>query len=289
MPMRQDCKYFESRSYPNGDTVRKCDLDLAPEAPWRCPEDCPSYTRRMVDVNWSHGTLVTPATPDEPASLGEDDSIAALPEGPLFLLANEFFDALPVRQFLRVGDAWAERVVGLQDGALSFGLTEPAAQAALSHRLDDTAEGDLVETCSPALGISEEIGRRIAAHGGAALVVDYGSARSLGDTFQALRRHEKVDPLAYPGESDLTAHVDFGALAEAAPCAHSALTPQGVFLERLGITDRARALAAKLSGEALDSHVAAHRRLTHPDEMGSLFKTLGFFPEGATPPPGLQT
>ena len=78
MPMRQDCKYFESRSYPNGDTVRKCDLDLAPEAPWRCPEDCPSYTRRMVDVNWSPGPLVTPATPDEPASLGEDDSIAAL-------------------------------------------------------------------------------------------------------------------------------------------------------------------------------------------------------------------
>ena len=78
MPMRQDCKYFESRSYPNGDTVRKCDLDLAPEAPGRCPDDCPSYTRRMVDVNWSHGTLVTPATPDEPASLGEDDSIAAL-------------------------------------------------------------------------------------------------------------------------------------------------------------------------------------------------------------------
>jgi len=78
MPMQQDCKYFESRSYPNGDTVRKCDLDLAPEAPWRCPDDCPSYTRRMVDVNWSHGTLITPATPDEPASLGEDDSIAAL-------------------------------------------------------------------------------------------------------------------------------------------------------------------------------------------------------------------
>ncbi len=77
--MRQDCKYFESRSYPNGDTVRKCDLDLAPEAPWRCPADCPKYTRRMVDVNWQHGSLVTPATPDEPASLGDDDgSIAAL-------------------------------------------------------------------------------------------------------------------------------------------------------------------------------------------------------------------
>ena len=75
--MRQDCKYFESRSYPNGDTVRKCDLDLAPEAPWRCPDDC-EYTRRLADVNWSYGSLVTPETPAEPESLGEDDSIAAL-------------------------------------------------------------------------------------------------------------------------------------------------------------------------------------------------------------------
>ena len=78
MPMRQDCKYFESRTYPNGDTVRKCDLDLAPEAPWRCPDDCKAYTRRRVDVNWAYGSLVTPQTPDEPASLGSDDSIAAL-------------------------------------------------------------------------------------------------------------------------------------------------------------------------------------------------------------------
>ena len=78
MPMRQDCKFFESRTYPNGDTVRKCDLDLAPEAPWRCPENCAAYTRRRADVNWSYGTLVTPKTPDEPASLGSDDSIAAL-------------------------------------------------------------------------------------------------------------------------------------------------------------------------------------------------------------------
>lgn len=76
--MRQDCKYFESRTYPNGETVRKCDLDLAPEAPWRCPEDCPKYTRRLADVNWSYGTLVTPETPPEPESLGSDDSIGAL-------------------------------------------------------------------------------------------------------------------------------------------------------------------------------------------------------------------
>ncbi|MCE2511683.1 MAG: hypothetical protein J4F50_03830 [Acidimicrobiia bacterium] len=78
MPMRQDCKYFESRTYPNGETVRKCDLDLAPEAPWRCPDDCPKYTRRLADVNWSYGSLVTPETPPEPESLGSDDSIGAL-------------------------------------------------------------------------------------------------------------------------------------------------------------------------------------------------------------------
>lgn len=78
MPMRQDCKYFESRTYPTGDTVRKCDLDLAPEAPWRCPDNCPKYERRLADVAWNHGTLITPATPEEPPGLGEDDSIAAL-------------------------------------------------------------------------------------------------------------------------------------------------------------------------------------------------------------------
>jgi len=78
--MRQDCKHFESRTYPNGETVRKCDLDLAPEAPWRCPEDCPRYERRMADVNWSHGSLVTPKTPDEPLDALDrhDGSVARL-------------------------------------------------------------------------------------------------------------------------------------------------------------------------------------------------------------------
>ena len=78
--MRQDCKYFESRTYSNGETVRKCDLDLAPEAPWRCPADCASFTRRLADVNWSHGTLVTPPTPDEPLDAldRQDGSVAAV-------------------------------------------------------------------------------------------------------------------------------------------------------------------------------------------------------------------
>ena len=78
MPMREDCKFFESRSYASGDTVRKCDLDLAPEAPWRCPSDCPAHQPRTAAVNWKYGSLVTPKTPEEPASLGHDDSIGAL-------------------------------------------------------------------------------------------------------------------------------------------------------------------------------------------------------------------
>lgn len=79
MPMRVECKHYESRSYGNGETVRKCDLDLAPEAPWRCPDDCPKYERRMADVAWSHGTAIAPPTPAEPASVrAGDDSVARL-------------------------------------------------------------------------------------------------------------------------------------------------------------------------------------------------------------------
>ncbi len=78
MAMRQHCKHFQSRTYPSGDTVRKCALDLAPEAPWRCPDDCPAFAPRLADVNWKHGTLITPATPPPPPSIGADLSIAAL-------------------------------------------------------------------------------------------------------------------------------------------------------------------------------------------------------------------
>ncbi|MFV1594786.1 SAM-dependent methyltransferase [Phaeobacter sp. JH20_36] len=218
-------------------------------------------------------------------------NIAELPEQPLFLIANEFFDALPVRQFLRDGDGWREKSVGLQDGTLSFGLGAVAPQPALAHRLEDTRDGDLVELCEAAQPMVQTIATRIARYGGTALIVDYGDWRSLGDTLQALRAHAPSDPLKDPGSADLTTHVDFEALALAAKsagCAYSRLTPQGVFLERLGITDRAQALAARLNGDALQSLIAAHRRLTHPEEMGNLFKILGIFPEETAPPPGLN-
>lgn len=231
-----------------------------------------------------------------PSPLWWHESVGTLPEeAPLLLIANEFFDALPIRQFQRSGVAWRERLVRLDDeGRLAFALGAPCLPEPLAPRLADTREGDIVELCPAAEAIMGEIARRIAARGGVALIIDYGGWHSLGDTLQALSRHRRVDPLAAPGEADLTAHVDFEALARAARAAAgtaiavSELTPQGVFLERLGITARAQALARALAGPALEAHVAAHRRLTHPQEMGSLFKVLGLWRHGDPPPPGLS-
>ncbi|UWR24092.1 class I SAM-dependent methyltransferase [Sulfitobacter sp. S190] len=218
------------------------------------------------------------------------DTPEDLPQAPLFLLANEFFDALPIRQFQRDGTLWRERQVGARDGALVFGLGPAQPQPALAHRLDDTADGDLVEDRPGAAPILSVIAQRIDTHGGAALIIDYGDWRSLGDTLQAVAGHTSVDPLADPGAADLTAHVDFEALLTAcAPTQPGRITPQGVFLERLGITARAQALAQTLSGSRLDNHVAAHRRLTHPSEMGNLFKVLGVVPRSAPMLPGLET
>jgi SAM-dependent MidA family methyltransferase len=217
------------------------------------------------------------------------DSVETLPDAPLFLVANEFFDALPIRQFQRLGDGWAERMVGLEGDRLVLGQASATRIAALEHRLADTPDGGIVETCAPAQAIAQEIGARVATRGGAALIVDYGGWRSRGDTFQAVAGHAPTDPFAAPGRADLTAHVDFEALAQAAaPAAASGPTPQGVALERLGITARAQALARGRDAAGVDSIAAAHRRLTHPDEMGSVFRILGLRPPGAPELPGLE-
>lgn len=218
------------------------------------------------------------------------DSVDTLPDKlPLFFLANEFFDALPIRQFQRDEGGWRERLVGAQKGELVSGLGDKAIVPMLDHRIEDTASGDIVEICPSLSPIAEAVGQRIEDNGGVALILDYGDWRSQGDTLQALQAHEHVDPFQSPGDADLTAHVDFEAIAIAAPCAHSRLTLQGVFLERLGITQRAQALARALQGDRLDSHIAAHRRLTHPQKMGNLFKVLALFPKQGTPPPGCET
>jgi len=216
------------------------------------------------------------------------DSIDTLPQAPLYLIANEFFDALPIRQFTRDAAGWREHMVGVQGDTLLMGLSAPAPIALLEGRLADTKEGDIVEHCPALPSIVGEISQRIDAYGGAALIIDYGDWHSLGDTLQALQNHEAANPFANPGMADLTAHVDFEAIAKAATT-YTRVTPQGVFLERLGITARAQALAKGLTGAALEAHIQAHWRLTHPDAMGSLFKVIGLFPSNGNAPAGLET
>lgn len=233
--------------------------------------------------------LQAAALPDHPPVFL--DRIEDLPEAPLFLIANEFFDALPIRQFTRHAAGWQETMVTERDGQLALALAPPAPLAALDHRLADTKPGDLVEICPAAAPVTQQIAARIARHGGAALLIDYGGRHSLGDTFQALEAHRPVDPLARPGEADLTAHVDFEPLAlaaRAAGAAPSGLTPQGAWLLRLGIGARAERLAARLDGAALANHTAAFHRLTDAGEMGTLFKVLGIVPAHQPPIPGLD-
>lgn len=214
------------------------------------------------------------------------DHADSLPEAPLFLLANEFFDALPIRQFHRAGPGWRETVVGLQEGRLTLGLSSPAAYGLAEHRLADTNDGDVIEICPDAVPIMAGLSQRITRHGGLALIIDYGGWISRGDTFQALKDHRFTDTLAEPGLADLTAHVDFHALAQAAGLPHRYAT-QGTLLRNLGIEARSQKLAERLTGPALTSHLAATRRLTAADEMGDLFKVLALFAPSAPLPPGI--
>jgi NADH dehydrogenase [ubiquinone] 1 alpha subcomplex assembly factor 7 len=214
------------------------------------------------------------------------DTCDALPPEPLYLLANEFFDALPIRQFTRHGQGWAETMIGLTHNNLTLGKSTPTRFALLDHRLADTTPGDAVEICPALPAIMQEISSRIQTHGGAALVLDYGDWTSRGDTFQALKSHAFTDPLSAPGEADLTAHVDFAALAAHAP-AHK-YTTQGALLDALGLQTRAAQLAERLTGAALDQHLSATRRLTAPEEMGKLFKALAVYPTAAAAPPGFS-
>lgn len=219
------------------------------------------------------------------------DGVDRLPDGPLFLVANEFFDAIPIRQFLRKGDGWVERLIGLDDaGELAFGLGPQTAYGLLQDKVESTKEGDIVEVSAGQTALMGEVGQRIAEHGGLALVIDYGDWGTGADTLQALAGHRKVGPLDLPGQSDLTAHVDFSALAKDLPegATHSKLMKQGEVLACWGIVQRAEALAENLESEALQSHVAAFHRLTSADEMGSLFRMMAVTQSGTPGAPGFD-
>ena len=207
------------------------------------------------------------------------DRVEDLPDGPLILIANEFLDALPIRQFVRDG-RWFERHV--QDGAF---VLQPSDEA-----LPDLADGCVLERCEPALALARHLGGRLSAEGGAALFLDYGPASSApGDSLQALRGGAVCDPLVDAGSADLTAHVDFQAFAETAEAAGLAAfgpEPQGKFLARLGLFQRTGVLASGQPNDTAAALMISARRLAEPDGMGRLFKALAICPPSLPPPPG---
>ena len=211
---------------------------------------------------------------------------AAVPPGPAVFVANEFFDCLPVRQFVRTARGWCERLVGVSDGALAFGLA-PDPTPAIGVM---AVEGALMTLPAVALDLTRALARRVSDQGGALLVVDYGHARpGFGDTLQAVAAHRFVRPLDAPGEADLTVHVDFPALARAAAEAGAAIhgpVDQRDFLDALGLPARAARLTARATPAQAEAIAAASRRLTDPAPggMGSLFKAMAITQPTLAPP-----
>ena len=209
------------------------------------------------------------------------DAFADVPPGPALIVANEFFDCLPIRQFQHVRGGWRERLVGLdtENKRLSFVLDKtPAPQDLISPSPADAKEGDIFEISEARRDFVTDICRVLTEFDGRALIFDYGHmASGLGDTFQAVRRHQYWPPLAEPGRADVTAHVDFEALARIAIEGGAAVhgpTTQGAFLERLGLPVRVDALRqGKPDALAREIEAGAHR-ISAPSEMGEIFKVM---------------
>ncbi len=216
----------------------------------------------------------------------------ALTDRPLYLIANEFFDCLPVHQYVRTPRGWCERMVGLNDGALSFALNPepvPDPEKLLPPSRTGATVGAVYEVAPSALALTEEIARVVAHQGGGALIIDYGyDVAGFGETLQAVSNGKFVDVLHEPGDSDISAHVDFPALARAAVAGGASVwgpTTQCNFLADLGIGERGERLIKSNPTGAREIAIAIDR-LVNPAEMGALFKVLAMVPPGATQPPG---
>jgi len=222
------------------------------------------------------------------------DALATVPEGPILVIANEFFDALPIRQFQRTADGWHERLVDTAtDGGFQFVAGAPLAAppAAAPRVLARARPGDVIEVCDAGRRLIGDIADRLGRHGGGALVIDYGYPDGgPGETLQAVKAHRRHDPLHDPGEADLTAHVDFAALAAAAGDGVSVHGPvhQRTWLRRLGIDRRLADLTARAREADRAGLVAGYRRLTDGDQMGTLFKALALGAKGLDAPPGFD-
>jgi SAM-dependent MidA family methyltransferase len=232
-----------------------------------------------------HETLLTSGAPIAWAS-----SLAEAPQGPAIFIGNEFLDALPVRQYMRSHTRWRERVVWVDKmGRLAFApgrQPEPFIQA-------PGEEGDILEVNPSAHRLIYELAARLVRQGGVALFIDYGHAvTTIGDTLQAVRGHRIVDPLVEPGECDITAHVDFAAMARSARAAGAAVygpIDQGDFLREIGIDTRTRALCERTPDRA-EEFEQARKRLVGKEigEMGGLFKAMVIANRNLPAPPGFE-
>ena len=213
-------------------------------------------------------------------------------DAPAFMIANEFFDALPVRQFVHRGGRWHERKIAVDQDRFQFvHYPEPRVRELMPARLSDAGDGAVFEFSADAKRTAGAIAARIVNTGGTALIADYGHTRSgFADTFQAVRQHQFADPLAQPGDTDLTFHVDFEVLAGAANAQKATVfgpVTQGRFLTALGIRQRSEMLKrnAPAYAQMIDSGV---ERLIGDTQMGQLFKMLAITAPDSPPPPGFM-
>jgi NADH dehydrogenase [ubiquinone] 1 alpha subcomplex assembly factor 7 len=211
------------------------------------------------------------------------DDVSTLPgDAPLLVVANEFFDALPIEQLIYTGtgtgNAWRQRLVACQDTLFLPVVGKPVPDAIIPKGLRDASVGSVVETSPASVKTMQQLGDRLAKQGGAAIIIDYGyDGPALGETLQAVRGHAYANPFDAPGTVDLSAHVDFATLGAAAltqGCAVHGPVSQRDFLGFLGISQRAAALA-KRSPDDAEAIAIAYQRLTDPAQMGTIFRVLG--------------
>lgn len=221
------------------------------------------------------------------------DRFDTVPDGPLLLVANEFFDALPVHQYVKKGGVWRERLIDLDGERFRFTVAEAPAEADLfPAAVRDAPEGAIFERSPAAFALVKAIAGRIAETGIAALIVDYGPARTAtGESLQAVRGHAYADVLAAPGSADLTTHVDFQSLAAAAHARGAAVfgpLSQRTLLTRLGLAVRAERLAAGKGADVAAAIRAGCERLIDGRGMGTLFKALALAHPRLGSPPGFE-
>lgn len=219
------------------------------------------------------------------------ENLSDVPSAPTLMIANEFLDCLPIRQFVKTTNSWNERMVGVdENGQFCFVVgTELPKGMIIPKRFEDANPGSIFEFCPGFETVIKDVHRLAEAHPLAALFIDYGfEGPALGETLQAVQKHKMISPFVQPGDIDLTAHVDFTSLA-ALSMAHGmrAYGPrdQGAFLSQLGIGARAEMLVKNATEEQAEQLASDVVRLVAPEKMGSLFKTICITSAGISPPP----